>query len=197
MPVLSRRPVTVGGVDERLLAEAWQARDRLTAAERDAAAARAEFRHAVRRLVSRGSSARDVTAALGLSDQQLHEIRTQAGDTGRRASLDLLSCSFCGAAQREVRKLIAGPDVYICDACVELADGVVASGHPADTRLGQLRAVPEQDGQARCSFCGKPRDRLTGLAALSDESPADSTSSLAICPECVSLCDEIISEELR
>ncbi|HYA31634.1 MAG TPA: ClpX C4-type zinc finger protein, partial [Thermodesulfovibrionales bacterium] len=31
-----------------------------------------------------------------------------------------LKCSFCGKGQDEVRKLIAGPTVYICDECVEL-----------------------------------------------------------------------------
>jgi ClpX C4-type zinc finger len=35
-----------------------------------------------------------------------------------------LACTFCGTSQYEVRKLIAGPGVYICDACVELAQGV-------------------------------------------------------------------------
>jgi ClpX C4-type zinc finger len=33
---------------------------------------------------------------------------------------DLLKCSFCGTGQRQVRKLIAGPGVYICDECVHL-----------------------------------------------------------------------------
>ena len=33
-----------------------------------------------------------------------------------------LSCSFCGKSQREVRKLIAGPTVYICDECIKLCN---------------------------------------------------------------------------
>src|SRR5215471_14487055 len=37
-----------------------------------------------------------------------------------------LSCTFCGTSQYEVRKLIAGPGVYICDACVELARDVLS-----------------------------------------------------------------------
>ncbi|HAI95864.1 MAG TPA: ATP-dependent Clp protease ATP-binding subunit ClpX, partial [Methylococcaceae bacterium] len=32
----------------------------------------------------------------------------------------LLNCSFCGKNQHEVRKLIAGPSVFVCDECVEL-----------------------------------------------------------------------------
>ncbi|OYV27251.1 MAG: ATP-dependent Clp protease ATP-binding subunit ClpX, partial [Halothiobacillus sp. 20-54-6] len=36
-----------------------------------------------------------------------------------------LSCSFCGKPQAEVRKLIAGPSVYICDECVELCNDIL------------------------------------------------------------------------
>jgi len=37
-----------------------------------------------------------------------------------------LTCSFCGKAQSEVRKLIAGPSVYICDECIELCKDIIA-----------------------------------------------------------------------
>ncbi|MGV3626016.1 MAG: ATP-dependent Clp protease ATP-binding subunit ClpX [Archangium sp.] len=37
-----------------------------------------------------------------------------------------LSCSFCGKSQREVRKLIAGPTVYICDDCIKLCNDIIA-----------------------------------------------------------------------
>lgn len=37
-----------------------------------------------------------------------------------------LSCSFCGKSQREVRKLIAGPSVYICDECIGLCNDIIA-----------------------------------------------------------------------
>lgn len=37
-----------------------------------------------------------------------------------------LRCSFCGTAQREVRKLVAGPGVRICDECIALAASIVA-----------------------------------------------------------------------
>ncbi len=38
----------------------------------------------------------------------------------------ILTCSFCGKSQNEVRKLIAGPTVYICDECVELCNDIIA-----------------------------------------------------------------------
>src|SRR5206468_6861155 len=37
-----------------------------------------------------------------------------------------LCCSFCGKNQREVKKLIAGPTVYICDECIELCNDIIA-----------------------------------------------------------------------
>lgn len=38
---------------------------------------------------------------------------------------DLLKCSFCGKSQKQVRRLIAGPAVYICDECIELCNEIV------------------------------------------------------------------------
>ncbi|MCT1802950.1 ATP-dependent Clp protease ATP-binding subunit ClpX [Kocuria sp. WRN011] len=40
-------------------------------------------------------------------------------------SVDLLKCSFCGKSQKQVRKLIAGPRVYICDECIELCNEII------------------------------------------------------------------------
>ena len=48
-----------------------------------------------------------------------------------------LCCSFCGKNQREVRKLIAGPTVYICDECIELCNDIIAE---ENIRTGQLAA---------------------------------------------------------
>jgi len=44
---------------------------------------------------------------------------------GRKGE-DTLKCSFCGKGQKEVRKLIAGPTVYICDECVNLCNEIMA-----------------------------------------------------------------------
>ena len=45
---------------------------------------------------------------------------TDMSKTGGNDSKSTLYCSFCGKSQHEVRKLIAGPTVFICDECVEL-----------------------------------------------------------------------------
>jgi ATP-dependent Clp protease ATP-binding subunit ClpX len=47
------------------------------------------------------------------------------GSGGRRADKNTLYCSFCGKSQHEVRKLIAGPTVFICDECVELCMDII------------------------------------------------------------------------
>ena len=53
----------------------------------------------------------------------------------------LLYCSFCGKSQHEVRKLIAGPSVFICDECIELCNDIIreegAAAESARTRSQQ------------------------------------------------------------
>ncbi len=46
-------------------------------------------------------------------------------DKGRDDGGKLLYCSFCGKSQHEVRKLIAGPSVFVCDECVELCNDII------------------------------------------------------------------------
>jgi hypothetical protein len=190
----------VGNVDERLLAKARQAQERLEHLEHEAEAARAEFHRAVRRLVAAGSRPQDAAAALGLNGQQLQQIVQQGGRPereGRGRPADTgLACTFCGASQYEVRKLIAGPGVYICDGCVELTQGVINSGSVTNTRLGLVHAVTAQDGRFRCRFCDKHRDQVAGMAAMSAETGGEVSGPAAICDECLSLCVEIIAEEL-
>jgi len=50
----------------------------------------------------------------------MSDDKTTSGDNGK-----LLYCSFCGKSQHEVRKLIAGPSVFICDECVELCNDII------------------------------------------------------------------------
>ena len=57
---------------------------------------------------------------------------------GKNEDGKLLYCSFCGKSQHEVRKLIAGPSVFICDECVELCNDIIreeledAGGRPEE-----------------------------------------------------------------
>jgi ATP-dependent Clp protease ATP-binding subunit ClpX len=54
-----------------------------------------------------------------------------------------LCCSFCGKSQKEVRKLIAGPSVYICDECVELCNDIIADEHERDDFYAARGLVPK------------------------------------------------------
>jgi ATP-dependent Clp protease ATP-binding subunit ClpX len=54
-----------------------------------------------------------------------------------------LSCSFCGKSQREVKKLIAGPTVYICDECIELCNDIIAEEYTDDEPPAQSSHVPK------------------------------------------------------
>jgi ATP-dependent Clp protease ATP-binding subunit ClpX len=62
----------------------------------------------------------------------------------------VLYCSFCGKSQHEVRKLIAGPSVFICDECVELCNDII-------------REELEDKGQAARSQLPKPKEILEVL----------------------------------
>jgi len=54
-----------------------------------------------------------------------------------------LSCSFCGKSQKEVRKLIAGPTVYICDECIELCNDIIAEEYGQEDAGRESSHVPK------------------------------------------------------
>ncbi len=58
-----------------------------------------------------------------------------------------LSCSFCGKSQVDVQRLIAGPDVYICDECVGLCNDIIAQEHVSEG-VGDVRLLPPQEIKA-------------------------------------------------
>ncbi|MEE9610387.1 MAG: ClpX C4-type zinc finger protein, partial [Desulfatiglandales bacterium] len=53
-----------------------------------------------------------------------------------------LVCSFCGKSQDEVKKLIAGPTVYICDECIELCNDIIAEEFEKE-EAAKLSSVPK------------------------------------------------------
>ena len=57
------------------------------------------------------------------------------GDGGK-----LLFCSFCGKNQNEVRRLIAGPSVYICDECVDLCNDIISE----ETQVVEADSSPDR-----------------------------------------------------
>ena len=62
----------------------------------------------------------------------------------RESASDLLRCSFCNKTQREVRKLIAGPNVYICDECVDICLDIIAEDRAREARESR-RSLPKPE----------------------------------------------------
>ncbi|MEC7145381.1 MAG: ATP-dependent Clp protease ATP-binding subunit ClpX [Actinomycetota bacterium] len=58
---------------------------------------------------------------------------------------ELLKCSFCGKSQKQVKKLIAGPGVYICDECIDLCNEIIEEelADTSDISLGELPSPRE------------------------------------------------------
>ncbi len=103
-----------------------------------------------------------------------------------------LDCTFCGKSQHEVRKLIAGPTVYICDQCIKLCNHLLAENAGRLPLKDQPRSDKEErtGGTVRlcCSFCGKHQYEVQALIA---------GPSAYICDECIGLCNDIITEEIE
>ncbi len=56
---------------------------------------------------------------------------------------DLLKCSFCGKSQKQVKKLIAGPGVYICDECIDLCNEIIEEEFSDGHEVGLLEELPK------------------------------------------------------
>ena len=57
---------------------------------------------------------------------------------------DNLFCSFCGKSQNEVKKLIAGPAVYICDECIQLCSEIIEEESEKDARETEVALIPKE-----------------------------------------------------
>src|SRR5262252_8735451 len=148
-------------LDSGLVSQARAAEARVFKAERDAAAARAEFHRAIRQLQLAGGSLREIAEEFGLSHQRVHQIVEASGGSrnwrrGPAGSAELLSCTFCGKHQKQVKKLIAGPHAYICDRCIDSVHSVLGpAGNTASPPITTIRQVSVEDRATQCSFCAK------------------------------------------
>ena len=68
----------------------------------------------------------------------MSDDKNGAGEEGKK----LLYCSFCGKSQHEVRKLIAGPSVFVCDECVELCNDIIREELQENTAVGRDKKLP-------------------------------------------------------
>ena len=86
--------------------------------------------------------------------------RRSMSKTGGGDAKNTLYCSFCGKSQHEVRKLIAGPTVFICDECVELCMDIIREETKSNS--GQVvgrRADPARDLQGARRLRDRPAGR--------------------------------------
>jgi hypothetical protein len=169
-------------LDEELLQKAQESGRQLAESERRALLARAEYHTAVRRLHLAGASLREIGQALALSHQRVQQIVDAAGGSwwrrvwgNRNVKRDAV-CSFCGHPPSEVAKLIAGPNVFICDGCVAGAERALDGFVRGAGRF----TLAEARGKARCAFCGKKHPLL---ASAGDDN---------VCAECLRLCRDIL-----
>lgn len=64
-------------------------------------------------------------------------------DQSGKGDSTMLHCSFCGKSQHEVRKLIAGPSVYVCDECVTLCTEIINDEMRAEAKSAPVNAAPK------------------------------------------------------
>jgi len=82
-----------------------------------------------------------------------------------------LHCSFCGKSQDEVRKLIAGPTVYICDECIDLCNDIIAEEIDQEDSLApesRSSREPIFGTTLVCPLCRLPRIHADMLTVATD-----------------------------
>ncbi len=113
----------------------------------------------------------------GLAARLLLELGIDEERVRRRLRQAFCACSLCGRGGLEVEQLVAGPGVFICSRCIELAGGLLEDGN----RSAGLALLPPESGTS-CSFCRKSSKRAGRVVA---------GQAAAICAKCISLCEEI------
>ena len=190
------------GLDRELVREAERAKEQLAVAQHAAYRAKVHYHQAIHRLHAAGGSLREIAEALRMSHQRVHQIIDEATEPTRRRwrrEPQLLSgpvgpCSFCGRPRDVCAKLIAGPEVFICDRCVLQATRLAAGPAIEGQAEGPLRLEPP-GAQAKCSFCGLEARQVRHLVASGLAVAAGKSGDLPrICDKCRDLGLEILAE---
>ena len=170
-----------------LLNKARFASAKLAEAERQVQTIRTEYHSIVRRMHLAGGSLREIAQALELSHQRVQQMVGGAGGTwwqrvwrSRNAKRNLV-CTFCERSQDAVAKLIAGPEVFICDACVVRAEKSMTQKPTSRDGL----VLTREDAKARCSFCRK---------RCATDRPVLKGSAASICGPCLNVCRQILMD---
>ncbi|MBV9269650.1 MAG: hypothetical protein JO165_01045 [Candidatus Eremiobacteraeota bacterium] len=118
---------------------------------------------------------REIALKLHLSHQRVHQLVVATSGPRRRWTIKRsrstgLACTFCCRDRVHVAKLVAGPNVFICDQCVNSIE-----------RFDTVHVK----STLRCSFCGKPRSQVPRMFAAENGQ---------MCGECLDLAAEIIAD---
>jgi hypothetical protein len=188
-------------LDADLVREAEAARERLIESQHAAEQAQADYHHAIRRLHAAGGSLREIAMALHLSHLRVHQIIDAGDEPARRRWRRRRHqpgpagpCSFCGRSPDEGARLIAGPQSWICDACVARATRLVRGAVVTDQEQVPLLVEPPHSG-ATCSFCGKRVEQVRRLVVSGRASAPGGKFGQAgrICDQCLTVCEEILA----
>jgi hypothetical protein len=116
-----------------------------------------------------------VAKALGFRDWQVLAARIEADlaetaptqpSAPSSSTPSVLHCSFCTKSQYEVAKLIAGPDVFICDECVDLCVDIVTGEDP--TGYVGRKFVLLKSPQERAAYAASIRERTSGFQRVAE-----------------------------
>ena len=119
-----------------------------------------------------GRHTRTVFGAVPLSREARRDARRARLERTTGSDDDALPCSFCAKSRRQVEKLIAGPNVYICDECVELCNEILEEelGEAAAMqRLSRAAVAPEKAAAAEELFLDRHGEVVAELLAVARE----------------------------
>jgi hypothetical protein len=121
----------------------------------------------------------------GPAGNEKQSPKSDAGTSGKDPnSYATLYCSFCDISQHETKILIAGPDKFICDSCVNICDKQITGLNEKKyfDSVSNKNSLPK----FHCNFCNKSQNDVKCII--------DGSNS-AICNECIELCNQIIREQ--
>jgi hypothetical protein len=176
-------------LDEGLLRRAREGAAHWAETQHRAEQAKDSYHQAIRRLYLTGGSMREIAEALDLSHQRVHQIIEASGGTAgwkpRNKTTADLACTFCGATKTDVAHLIAGPGIFICDACVRLARQVIQEADQQNQSRTYLDPLPATSTLG-CSFCDKAANQAHRLVA---------GPGVRICDQCLEFCAEVLAAQ--
>ena len=119
--------------------------------------------------------------------EALQELNRTTKPTEQITEGQICKCSFCGASQNDVEKIIAGPSVYICNSCVQACKDILFGGKNNVSHINDCTSLYHNGLIFRCSFCGKNRKQVQKLVC-------DNTGKTCVCNECAEMCVVILNE---